>query len=80
MINMDPTATLIYGMLLIGVFLLYEEYGHLLVVLGLKIRLHALNAYMFFKARQMHWQLSREAGKMGVAFPPFHFVPLWERD
>jgi hypothetical protein len=77
---MNTTQTLVYGMCLLGVFLAYQEYPDQFVLFWTKLRLYCLNAYMFLKARQMHWQISKEASKMGVALPPFHFVPLWERD
>lgn len=77
---MSASQTFIYGLCLIGAFLLYQEYPDQFVLFWTKLRLWFLNAYMLLKARQMHWELSRQASKMGLAFPPFHFVPLWERN
>lgn len=77
---MSTSQTFLYGLLLVAIFLAYQEYPDLFVLYWIKAKTHLLNAYMFVKARQMHWQLSKEAGKLGMAFPPFHFTPIWERD
>lgn len=39
-----------------------------------------LNYYLMFRAYMMYRRLRSDFGKMGMPFPAFKFVPIWERD
>jgi len=57
-----------------------QDAANLSAYLGLQARLHVLNLVMLCKAWLMYRALSRDLAKLGVAPPPFRFVPLWERN
>jgi hypothetical protein len=77
--DMNPLNYLFYS-IAIGLILAFQEEAvYYCYRLGLGMRIQALNAYLFAKAWIMHWQICRELGKMGVASPPFRFIPIWNR-
>lgn len=62
------------------VFLYPQDAAIFAALVAIKTKTHVLNAVLFIKAYGAYRQICSIMGKMGVAPPPFRFVPIWERD
>lgn len=47
---------------------------------ALWVKVLILNYYLMFRAYLMYRQMKSDLAKIGVPFPAFKFVPIWERD
>ena len=45
-----------------------------------QVKLHYVNAKMFWCAWTMHRNLKKELGALGWPVPPFKFIPVWDRE
>lgn len=45
-----------------------------------QIKLHYVNAKMFWFAWGMYRKMKKDASAAGLRLPPFKFVPIWDRD
>lgn len=45
-----------------------------------QVKLHYINAKMFWCAWTMHRKLVKEFGSLGWPVPPFKYIPIWDRE
>jgi hypothetical protein len=74
--------TQIYVYLCLGLLVALFPKDALLLPLWVEaqVKLHYMNARLWWCAWRMHAKLKRDFGALGWPVPPFKFVPIWERD
>ena len=75
--NAVPTFWLLLAAL---AFLYPQDAATLASLVAIKTKTHVLNAALFIKAYGAYRQICSIMGKMGLAPPPFRFVPIWDRE
>lgn len=45
-----------------------------------QVKLHYINAKMFWCAWTMHRKLKKDFGALGWPVPPFRYIPIWDRE
>jgi hypothetical protein len=71
-------AWLIVFIFCLAFFPLESQYGATFIFLWVAVRI--LNYYLMFRAYLMYLRLRSDFAKLGMPFPAFKFIPIWERD
>jgi hypothetical protein len=62
------------------IFLYPVDSSNLVSFCWLWVLSRLVNYYLMLKAYLMYRRLRSDFGKMGLPFPAFKFIPIWERD
>lgn len=74
------THLYIYAFLAALVILFPKDALLLPAWVGAQVKLHYVNAKMFWFAWAAHRKLKKEFGALGWPVPPFRFIPIWNRE